>query len=113
VFRGRSWQADSFGKPRDVLRVKQITWPAPDEGQVLVKVRACGVGLPDLLMTTGQYPFCAGLGAGHTVNYRTSDLVNEVKTMTGGKGADVIFDPVGGDLGTGPLPLLRAWAGSP
>src|SRR5215510_4298276 len=55
-FRGRSWQATAFGEPGDVLEVAEITWPAPGEGQVLVKVRACGVGLPDLLITTGKYP---------------------------------------------------------
>jgi NADPH2:quinone reductase len=32
------------------------------------------------------------------VNYRTSDFVAEVKGMTGGRGADVIYDPVGGEV---------------
>jgi NADPH2:quinone reductase len=37
-------------------------------------------------------------GASDVINYRSSDLRSSVKSLTGGKGADVIFDPVGGDL---------------
>ena len=40
---------------------------------------------------------CAKLGADHAINYKTQDFVAEVKTITGGKGADVILDMVGGD----------------
>ena len=37
-------------------------------------------------------------GADEVVNYRTSDFVAAVKTLTDGKGADVIYDPVGGEV---------------
>jgi NADPH:quinone reductase len=37
-------------------------------------------------------------GADLLVNYGQSSLKDQVKELTGGKGADVIFDPVGGDL---------------
>src|ERR1700761_9290027 len=40
---------------------------------------------------------CRKLGADHAINYKTHDFVTEVKTITGGKGADVILDMVGGD----------------
>lgn len=36
-------------------------------------------------------------GADETVNYSTEDLREKVKALTGGRGADVILDPVGGD----------------
>ena len=36
-------------------------------------------------------------GATHTINYVEQDLRAEVKAITGGKYADVIYDPVGGD----------------
>lgn len=36
-------------------------------------------------------------GADETVNYSTEDLKQRVKELTGGRGADVILDPVGGD----------------
>jgi NADPH2:quinone reductase len=41
---------------------------------------------------------CKSLGADHAINYKTQDFAEEVKKITGGKGANVIFDPVGGDV---------------
>jgi NADPH2:quinone reductase len=41
---------------------------------------------------------CRRHGADYTINYRDADIVEEVKALTGGRGADVIYDPVGGDL---------------
>jgi putative PIG3 family NAD(P)H quinone oxidoreductase len=40
---------------------------------------------------------CLKLGADRAVNYREEDYVKAVKDATGGKGADVILDMVGGD----------------
>ncbi|HWV10548.1 NADPH:quinone oxidoreductase family protein [Pseudomonas sp. GD03944] len=37
-------------------------------------------------------------GADELINYTESSLKDEVKRLTGGQGADVIYDPVGGDL---------------
>jgi NADPH2:quinone reductase len=44
-------------------------------------------------------------GADETVNYTTEDLKTKVKDLTGGKGVDVVYDPVGGDFAE---PALRA-----
>ncbi len=41
---------------------------------------------------------CRTLGADHAINYKSQDFVEEVKRITGGRGADVVFDPVGGDV---------------
>lgn len=38
------------------------------------------------------------LGADTFINYRTEDLTERVKVFTGRKGADVILEPVGGDI---------------
>lgn len=38
------------------------------------------------------------LGADDVVDYANEDLVGRVKELTGGRGADVIFDPVGGEI---------------
>ena len=38
------------------------------------------------------------LGADHSINYKTQDFAEEVKELTQGRGADVIYDPVGGDV---------------
>ncbi|HVV92917.1 MAG TPA: NAD(P)H-quinone oxidoreductase [Hyphomicrobiales bacterium] len=40
---------------------------------------------------------CAKLGAARAINYREEDYVAVVKEATGGRGADVILDMVGGD----------------
>lgn len=40
---------------------------------------------------------CTQLGADHVIDY-SEGFRDEVKALTGGRGADVIFDPVGGDV---------------
>jgi NADPH2:quinone reductase len=49
-------------------------------------------------------------GADEGINYSTSDLREAVKTLTAGKGADVIYDPVGGPLTEAALRSI-AWRG--
>jgi NADPH:quinone reductase len=39
---------------------------------------------------------CLDLGADYAINYKTQDFVEEVKTITAGKGVDVILDMVAG-----------------
>lgn len=41
---------------------------------------------------------CRDLGADHAIDYLTEDFVAEVKAHTNGHGANVIYDPVGGDV---------------
>jgi NADPH2:quinone reductase len=41
---------------------------------------------------------CRELGADHSVNYSTLNFVKEVLEITAGRGADVILDPVGGEI---------------
>lgn len=40
---------------------------------------------------------CREHGADETINYAREDLKARIKELTGGKGVDVIYDPVGGD----------------
>ena len=40
---------------------------------------------------------CNRLGADDSINYSRQNLRDELKTLTGGKGPDVVYDPVGGD----------------
>ncbi|MEM7610089.1 MAG: NADPH:quinone oxidoreductase family protein [Pseudomonadota bacterium] len=49
-------------------------------------------------------------GADETINYSEVKLKDAVKALTGGKGADVIYDPVGGELFDDCLRSL-AWCG--
>lgn len=55
-----AWQARSLGAPDQVLELIERTYGAPEEGRLLIKVHAAGLGLPDLLMLEGAYP---GMGA--------------------------------------------------
>lgn len=42
--------------------------------------------------------FCREQGAEAAFNYSDSKWVDEVKALTGGRGADIIYDPVGGEV---------------
>jgi len=53
---------------------------------------------------------CKQLGADELVNYSTTDLKSELKRLTDGKGVDVIYDPVGGELSEQALRAI-AWKG--
>ena len=237
MFKGRILKATSFGAPQDVLQLSEHVWAPPAAGCLLVKVDACGIGLPDMLMTMGVYPivpeppvtpgqevtgeivavpegsafkvgervmgvtqigggmffggmsdyayiresqtlrvpdtlsaeeaagflvafrtayaalvermpvsagdvvvvlggagssgaatiimgkalgatviavaggedkldFCKSIGADHAVSYKSGDFVQEILDLTGGRGADVIFDPVGGETATKSLKAM-------
>lgn len=49
-------------------------------------------------------------GAAHTIDYTQENFVERVKAITGGRGADVIYDPVGGDVFDRSLRCI-AWEG--
>ena len=53
---------------------------------------------------------CTQLGADATINYATSNIRDQIKALTDGKGPDVVYDPVGGELAE---PVFRsiAWRG--
>jgi NADPH2:quinone reductase len=53
---------------------------------------------------------CTELGAEITVDYRADDFVAVVKEVTAGHGADVVYDPVGGDVFDGSRRCI-AWDG--
>jgi NADPH2:quinone reductase len=42
--------------------------------------------------------FCRGLGADATLNHRDGLVAPRLRELTGGRGVDLIYDPVGGDL---------------
>ena len=46
--------------------------------------------------TQEKLDLCQDMGADHVINYSDEDIRERVKEITGGKGADVIYDPVGG-----------------
>ena len=54
--------------------------------------------------------FAKDVGADETVNYTKSSLKEAVKELTNGKGVDVVYDPVGGELTDAAL-RATAWHG--
>jgi len=63
---------------------------AVEIGKVLgARVIACA-------STDDKLAVCREHGADDTINYATEDLRERIKAITGGKGADVVYDPVGG-----------------
>jgi NADPH2:quinone reductase len=48
--------------------------------------------------TEEKLDFACEAGADLRINYTTENLKDKIKELTGGKGADVIYDPVGGDF---------------
>ncbi len=54
--------------------------------------------------------FCKAHGADEGINYAKTGLKEALKAATGGKGADVVYDPVGGDFSEAAL-RATAWGG--
>ncbi|NBQ89706.1 MAG: NADPH:quinone oxidoreductase family protein, partial [Betaproteobacteria bacterium] len=48
--------------------------------------------------TDEKCALCKSIGADATINYSKENLREAIKAATGGKGPDVIYDPVGGDF---------------
>jgi NADPH:quinone reductase len=60
--------------------------------------------------TPEKVAFCKSMGADEGVCYGTEDLKERVKSLTGGAGVDVVYDPVGGALSEAALRAI-AWEG--
>jgi NADPH2:quinone reductase len=78
---------------------------------LLVHAGASGVGMSAIqlgrafgarVIATASSPeklrFAHRQGAEHVVNYTSPSWVDEVREITGGRGADVVYDPVGSDV---------------
>ena len=72
--------------------------------------RAMGARVIAAASTGEKLALCRDHGADETINYSSEDLKSRVRELTGGQGADVVYDPVGGDYSE---PALRstAWDG--
>lgn len=72
--------------------------------------KAAGARVIAAASTDEKCALCTQIGADATINYTRQDLRETVKALTDGKGPDVIYDPVGGDLAE---PAFRAiaWRG--
>jgi NADPH2:quinone reductase len=83
-------------KPREVLLVHGAT------GGVGMAAVQLGKHLGAQVIATGgddaKLEVVRAHGADFIINYRTTDFVPLVKDLSDGRGADVIFDPVGGEI---------------
>jgi NADPH2:quinone reductase len=72
--------------------------------------KALGARVIAAASTPEKLALCRENGADELINYSTEDLRERVKELTGGKGPDVIYDPVGGRFAE---PAFRsiAWGG--
>jgi NADPH2:quinone reductase len=60
--------------------------------------------------TDEKLELCKRNGADDVINYSREDLKTRVRELTGGKGANMVFDPVGGDFSEAALRSC-AWRG--
>ena len=60
--------------------------------------KAAGATVIATAGTDEKVQVCLDLGADHGINYKTQDFADEVNRITDRNGADVIWDPVGGDV---------------
>jgi NADPH2:quinone reductase len=72
--------------------------------------KAMGAQVIAAASTDEKCALCRAIGADATINYSTENLREALKALTNGKGPDVIYDPVGGELAE---PAFRsiAWRG--
>lgn len=72
--------------------------------------KALGARVVACASTDEKLALCRAHGADATIDYATEDLRERVRALTGGVGADVVFDPVGGAY-TEPALRSCAWRG--
>lgn len=72
--------------------------------------KAMGARVIACASSEDKLALCRERGADETINYATEDLRERIKELTGGKGPDVIYDPVGGPY-TEPAFRSIAWEG--
>ncbi|EFL89659.1 NADPH:quinone oxidoreductase family protein [Ahrensia sp. R2A130] len=80
-------------------------------GQAAVELgKIMGANVIACASTNEKLEFCRECGADEVVNYTDEDLKDRLKKLTGGKGCDVIYDPVGGDFSEAAFRAI-AWEG--
>ena len=72
--------------------------------------KAAGARVIAGVSSEAKAEFCKKLGADATLNYASGNVREAIKALTDGKGPDIVYDPVGGDLAE---PVFRSigWRG--
>ncbi|MDE2371322.1 MAG: NADPH:quinone oxidoreductase family protein [Burkholderiales bacterium] len=80
-------------------------------GSAAVQIaKAAGARVIAAASSAEKCAFCAALGADATIDYGRENLREAIKRLTDGRGPDLVYDPVGGELAE---PAFRsiAWRG--
>ena len=72
--------------------------------------KAMGATVIAAASSEDKLDFACQAGADMRINYTTENLKDQVKSLTKGKGADVVYDPVGGDFSEQAFRAI-AWGG--
>ncbi len=72
--------------------------------------KAMGARVIAAASSAEKLALCRQVGADETINYAEEDLRKRVDALTGGKGADMVYDPVGGAYAEAAL-RATAWRG--
>jgi NADPH2:quinone reductase len=72
--------------------------------------KAMGARVIAAASSAEKLALCRKVGADETINYAEEDLRKRVDALNGGKGADVVYDPVGGAYAEAAL-RATAWRG--
>lgn len=72
---------------------------AGGSGSIAVELgKAMGATVIATASTAPKLEFCLARGADHVINYVDEDFSAKVLELTDGRGADVVYDPVGGEI---------------
>ena len=72
--------------------------------------KAMGARVIAAASTDEKLALCRQVGADDVINYSTENLKDRINELTGGKGADLVYDPVGGSYTEQALRAI-AWRG--
>ncbi len=108
---GTSWHAL---KDRGQLRAGEtllVLGAAGGVGLAAIEIgKALGARVIAAASSAEKLAVCRAHGADETIDYAAEDLRARLKTLTGDKGADVVYDPVGGQYAE-PAVRSTAWRG--
>ena len=80
-------------------------------GQAAIEIgKLMGARVIACASSPDKLDFCRSIGADAAIDYTKENLKDAIRAATDGKGADVVYDPVGGDLAEAALRAM-AWGG--
>ena len=108
---GTSWHAIKDRAALQSGETMLVLGAAGGVGLAAIEIgKALGARVIAAASTEEKLQVCREHGADATINYASEDLRERIKALTGGKGPDVVYDPVGGQF-TEPAFRSIAWRG--